>query len=91
MKLGQMMMSDLISRHDAIRKCCGEKCGCEREDCGYIEACSEVMRLESLPSADAVEVVRCKDCKWHQDGTEVCQHLVWDDDFCSFRDRRTDD
>ena len=43
------------------------------------------------PSADAVEVVRCKDCKWHLDGTEVCQHLVWDDDFCSFRDRRTDD
>lgn len=42
---------DLISRQDAIRKCCGEKCGCEREDCGYTECCSEVSRLEQLPSA----------------------------------------
>lgn len=46
---------DLISRADAIRKCCGEKCGCEREECGYTEACSEVMRLESLPSAESVQ------------------------------------
>lgn len=55
---------DLISRADAIRKSCGEKCGCEREECGYTEACSEVMRIESLPSA-SVEVVRCKDCRWY--------------------------
>lgn len=47
----QNVDGDLISRKDAIRKCCGEKCGCEREDCGYTESCLEVSRLERLPSA----------------------------------------
>ena len=71
-------MSDLISRQDAIRKCCGEKCGCEREDCGYEEACSEVMRLESLPSADR-PTGECRTCGRnadnggvHEDGRTKC-------------------
>ena len=66
--------TDLISRQDAIRKCCGEKCGCEREDCGYTECCLEVSRLESLPSAPdsrqrgewtnaGVLTVHCSSCK----------------------------
>lgn len=46
--------------------------------------------LELIPSADAVEVVRCKDCVFHnEDG--LCD--VWDDctgkeDFCSYGDRK---
>ena len=57
--------------------------------------------LESLPSADAVEVVRCKDCivsetfQRDSNGTteRYCKaftHLrnVADDDYCSFGERR---
>ena len=46
--------------------------------------------IENLPSADAVEVVRCKDCVFHnEDG--LCD--VWDDctgkeDFCSYGERK---
>ena len=52
--------------------------------------------IVKLPRVDAVEVVRCKDCK-HYDG-ERCEHdrhahqefAVWayDDDFCSYGERR---
>ena len=52
--------------------------------------------VSQMPTADVVEVVRCKDCKWR--GTEKCamfyecdcgeQH-TWeiDDDFCSYGER----
>ena len=50
--------------------------------------------LSIVPSADAVEVVRCKDCKWYEsDGGAlmVCARieLVADDnDYCSWGERR---
>lgn len=56
--------------------------------------------VEYLPSADAVEVIRCKDCKWsesnhsNQDGY-FCHHdrhnSIWQEfshDFCSHGERR---
>lgn len=61
---------------------------------GYSDAVSAV---ENFPSADAVPVVRCKDCRWR--GREECamfyrcecgeQH-TWetDNDFCSYGERR---
>ena len=47
--------------------------------------------LECLPSADVVEVVRCKDCKHNVSG--VCRHdfalnFMRDNDFCSYGERR---
>lgn len=44
------------------------------------------------PTVDAVEVVRCKDCK--RNGTELCPMLfteMKDNDFCSYGERREDD
>ena len=50
--------------------------------------------IEYLPAADVVEVVRCKDCKHHNNETEFCKQ--WsifgtvksdDDDFCSYGER----
>ena len=50
-------------------------------------------RIQAMPTADVVEVVRCKDCRWR--GTEECsmyyrcncgeQH-TWENnnDFCSY-------
>lgn len=52
---------------------------------------------------DVIEVVFCKDCKWHKltdnNETEVCTNKQWDismavypiisaDDFCSYGERR---
>ena len=47
-------MSDYIKREDAIR---------EAKAWSMFGKDDLVSRLERLPSADAVEVVRCKDCK----------------------------
>ena len=57
--------------------------------------------LEDLPSADAVEVVRCKDCKWYKknysswNGKEfkICAREPTEpsrrpDDFCSYGERK---
>lgn len=53
-------------------------------------------RVEVAPTIDAVEVVRCKDCKHRFDGLCPMENVdvPWvgtkDDDFCSFGERRTD-
>ena len=49
--------------------------------------------LDSLPKVDAVEVVRCKDCKdYLEDG--YCFRLgvyMNEDDFCSYGEKMEDD
>lgn len=56
--------------------------------------------LELIPSIDAAEVVRCKDCRWYKtnymwNGTEVkiCAKEAYEprrnvDDFCSYGERK---
>ena len=51
--------------------------------------------IDSIPAADAVEVVRCRDCKYHED-TSITEHehccligkTVRYDDFCSYGERK---
>lgn len=51
--------------------------------------------VERQPKADVVEVVRCKDCKWH--GYLTCSNpegikgWVTDECFCWFAERRNDE
>lgn len=53
-----------------------------------------IKMIEDLPSADVVEVVRCKDCVHYQKGG--CNHFgyytytpdVDENDFCSYGERR---
>jgi hypothetical protein len=50
--------------------------------------------IDAQPTADAVEVVRCRDCKWYQKGE--CRETgglmdVKPDDFCSYGERRCED
>jgi hypothetical protein len=48
--------------------------------------------IMELPSAQP-EVIRCKDCK-HWDGVDTCDVIdapVWDNDFCSMAERRSDE
>ena len=53
--------------------------------------------LESAPTVDAVEIVRCKDCKYRfknnghgRDGCPIIDANIWmdDDDFCSHGERK---
>ena len=72
---------------------------CTKED----PVCGSVMMVNELPTVDAVEVVRCKDCKHGfltDDGSYSCElvdeHYGWGyrtkaDDFCSYGERRTDE
>ena len=50
--------------------------------------------IDAQPTADAVEVVRCKDCK-HKDRMPGQPNIVcWqmhDDDFCSYGERKDGD
>ena len=57
--------------------------------------------IDNIPTADVVEVVRCKDCKYYNNRYAVCEHEHWQDaegwdedvlptDFCSYGERRTD-
>ena len=60
-----------------------------------------VRYLNTLPTVDAVEVVRCEDCKHYKyrwetydgKGRGICdcstEHLL-DDSFCSYGERKTD-
>ena len=44
--------------------------------------------IECAPTVDAVEVVRCKDCKSWKNGDCYRQELTRPDDFCSYGERR---
>ena len=55
--------------------------------------------LQGFPTADVVEVVRCKDCKFYKDWGDCITCLYWTEDwdvstepnaFCSYGERRTD-
>jgi hypothetical protein len=55
---------------------------------------------DQLPAADAVEVVRCRECAWYdEDGRCVNSHCTWSyygchvpqQHYCSYGERRTDE
>jgi hypothetical protein len=58
---------------------------------------SECFEIEDAPTVDAVEVVRCKDCKHWSMG--YCNHFAYysyepmtnEDDFCSYGERRVNE
>lgn len=56
-------------------------CGCDRID-----------RLIAISAADAVAVVRCKDCVYYNQVAGFCDHFdidMHDNDYCSYGYRRT--
>ena len=74
---------DMDSTWDPLETCFSEK--------------AVVDMLESAPTVDAVEVVRCKDCKYRfknnghsRDGCPIVEAKIWmdDDDFCSHGERK---
>lgn len=82
----------VLNPYEALRKCS------LLEDDETI-CCKEA--LQDAPTADAVEVVRCKDCKhsWIHPSGYICCHrsglvdhdmTFSPDDFCSYGERRSD-
>lgn len=52
-----------------------------------------INHIVHAPTVDAVEVVRCMDCKWFDIDMERCnggEHPTMPDAFCSYAERRTD-
>lgn len=49
--------------------------------------------VDNAPPVDAVEVVRCKDCKYYDDEDHFCSYVIWanPDGYCSGGERRTDE
>ena len=66
----------------------------ENGNAHFINGIESVMEyIETLPTIDAVPVIRCKDCKWF--GKSGCAILIIDesdkpkeDDFCSWGERK---
>ena len=97
-------MDDTISRQAAIDAICNV-CSIEGDfhKCdGYPEGstwCEEITALRAMPSIDAVEVVRCKDCKYASpNGIYGCRlerfsahdksERLFAEDYCSLAERR---
>ena len=87
-------MNDYIKREDAINAV--GRPPCKDSECFGVK-CRYIVEIDELPSADVVEVVRCRECK-HYDGYEC---LLWgesaesnnpisDDgcDYCSWGERK---
>lgn len=87
-------MTDLIDRHEAIRLLRGE-CVAKYPNTFAVGLFAAADEINKLPTVDAVEVVRCKDCK-HME-IEPCGRYchVWgffngagDEGFCNYAERR---
>lgn len=76
------------------------------QDCNgrFHEGVTMQSMIDAVPTVDAVEVVRCKDCRFYEQGVEyyhydgigakdVCRlykRQMQEDDFCSYGERRND-
>ena len=92
-------MGDPIDRQAAITAICEDGTWLERQGCTEITMCERKQRdadiLSELPTIDAVEVVRCKECVYSRGFAALACPMVGranlkDDDFCSRGERRTD-
>lgn len=101
-------MSDLIYKQSVVNEIDGWiRCCTENDENAGIKSVLSLLKeriehIESLPSADAVEVVRCKDCKhwfphtqcgFDEDNDEYhdyCGLLIPDDDYYAYI-RKSDD
>ena len=100
-------MDDYISRKAAINALCKAVhkddgiIPCENQTTSCLwsgtRVCDYAREIDALPSADVVDVVRCRDCKYfEQDGPydgwcHGWSGMIVDDGFCSFGERKGGD
>ena len=84
-------MAEYINREDAKKSLIGWDTDPTDEEIEYA--------LDNIPTADVVEVVRCRDCRMFVDDksalttycTRECKNLtVKIDDYCSYGERRSE-
>ena len=62
-----------------------------RNTCNGKMSCLQMKRMvESIPAAEVVPVVRCKDCKFWDLGDCYRLELSRPDDFCSYGERKAE-
>lgn len=88
-------MADLIDRQTLVERHC-EGCTADvREVCKNDPICASLMWVVEEPAVDAVEVVRCQDCKNYGDEYFCPLRSLADytdpHDYCSMGERRKDD
>lgn len=93
-------MAEYIERDEAIRKTLEACVKIVGHGISQIDAADIVDIMESIPTADVVEVVRCKDCKyfntesWHFNWCEAHSYdeliKCKENDFCSYGERKCD-
>lgn len=88
-------MAEYIERDEAIRKTLEACVKVVGHGISQIAAVDIVEIMESIPTADVVEVVRCKDCIFYfppfcnRPKNKPCQtHAIMPNDFCSYGERR---
>ena len=99
---------DPIDRPAAIEHCKKRLIESAMNNIGVIDDVSYTMQdiadrriekwLDELPTIDAVEIIRCKNCKYYSDATDFTGKCalrgdyIITNDFCSYAvERRTDD
>ena len=56
----------------------------EQRTVAFYVHCKVVEEIEKMPTIDAVDVVRCKDCRyWHDYGCGLNSYLVPEDGYCN--------
>ena len=82
-------MTDYIKREDAIAEF---KTNGSATVYGIDKCKAIISRLKLVPSADVIEVVRCKDCKHYCKWQMKCDRLhlvpIADNHYCSYGERR---
>ena len=86
------LIKKMERRYEEMRLKYGEY---DQFNMGYAEG---MVAIDNAPTVDAVEVVRCKDCKYHcdLDGGVKCQRMdgllmTFPDDYCSYGRRAEDE
>lgn len=61
-----------------------------RQDRGMFWTAGIEKAIDEAPTIDAVQVVRCKDCKYYEGKNTYCANdrLATPDDYCSIGERR---
>ena len=90
----------LIDAYALMKEHC-EDCSKDVQDmCKVDPICASMMWVVEAPTVDAVEVVRCKECKFWSDGIAGCTdrvklckigfYMVGENGYCVFGERRED-
>ena len=81
-------MAEYIDRDEAVREALDACIKVVGHGISHIDAVDIAEIMDSIPAADVVEVVRCKDCKHWNNGDCYRIELTRHNDYCSYGERK---